>query len=125
MGLFSSLPKDLTNALTALVKAAKTLVEAKTNEILQGGHGVLVTKSDLQKTEENIIMKVSELAARVNGIEQKTEKVFSEVGKLRVAFDKLKADLEDVEVPAAVTASVEKIEARLQNIDELNEDEAV
>ncbi len=95
MGLFSKeLPEHLTDALTALAKAARILCEAKTSEILQGGRAGLATKSDLMEMEKRIMAGQEQLAAALGKIDTATTKIAENISIIAETDKKISDEID-------------------------------
>ena len=76
----------------------------------------------IQQLEGKIIMKLQELEGKLVALADKSEKINAEVGGLKTAFNELKTQLENVDVPPGAEAALNRLETGLQKIDDINED---
>ena len=82
----------------------------------------LGSETQQNKTEKNIMAKLSELAGSLRSSLALSDKVLSEVSKLSADFEALKAQLADVEIPAEASVALDAINSKLAALDALNAD---
>ena len=75
-----------------------------------------------QPSQEEIAMKLNEVAGVVSGLVSQVEKVKTEV---LARIDELSAALQDVTLPAEAEAALESLRAGIQGLDDLNPDAVV
>jgi uncharacterized coiled-coil DUF342 family protein len=79
------------------------------------GRYSLINQSALAQLLENIMTKVSEVAALINDLRGKVTKIHQEV-------QTLKDSLNDVDLPPEAQAALDNLSASLSALDELNPD---
>jgi uncharacterized phage infection (PIP) family protein YhgE len=77
------------------------------------------TKHDLQEMEKRMADKVNELAARLDAVTAQLEKAKTEIV---AKVDALVAALDNVELPADASAKLAELQAKAQELDDLNPD---
>jgi DNA repair ATPase RecN len=77
------------------------------------------SKHDLQQTEQKIMAKLTELNGILQALGDKLDKATAEI---IAAIDALKKALSDVELPADAQASLDRLTAAAQVLDDLNPD---
>jgi len=114
---------SIAHSISCLTDAVRDFTEANKQEWERNrSHSQLATKQDLQEWMERMAIKLSELGNEVSGIRAEVKKIWGEQQKkydnLVVEFDKLKASLDNVELPAAVETSITDFKAELQAFDD-------
>lgn len=88
----------------------------------------LATKEDVQKTEINIMAKVSSLAGQLQAIAAQAEKgkaeVVAAVATAQAKIEELTAALADADLTAEQQSALDAVAAAVQGIDDLNPDAA-
>jgi len=113
----------IAHSISCLTDAVRDFTEASKQEWERNrSHFALATKQDLHEWIERMAIKLSELGNEVSGIRAEVKKIWGEQQKkydnLVIEFDKLKASLENVELPAAVETSITDFKAELQAFDD-------
>lgn len=80
---------------------------------------VPVSRNDLRKAEQRIVMKVSELSTALGNIATQLDKAQAEIVAEIAA---LKAALENVDLPADAQTALDNLSAKAQALDDLNPD---
>lgn len=79
------------------------------------------TKADIEKATDKIIMKLSDLQAKLDALKVQLDKTKAEI---LAEVENLKKQLADVELPEGATASLEALTGKVQELDDLNPDAA-
>lgn len=77
---------------------------------------MVTIQTDLMEMEKRIMAKVNELAAIIDGLNTKVEKV-------RVEVQALKDSLSNVDLPADAQAALDRLTASIQTVDDINPDQ--
>jgi hypothetical protein len=114
---------SIAHSISCLTDAVRDFTEATKQEWERNrSHSALVTKQDLREMEERMAIKLSELKGEVGAIRDQVKKIWGEQQKkydnLVVEFDKLKASLDNVELPEDVTTDITEFKAELQAFDD-------
>jgi regulator of replication initiation timing len=114
---------SIAHSISCLTDAVRAHTEACKNEWERNGsRSALATKQDLQEWIERMAIKLSELGTEVTGIRTSVKKIWGEqqakYDKLVIEFDKLKASLDNVELPEAVATDITEFKAELQAFDD-------
>lgn len=115
--------RRLTEAISCLTHAVVQLTEQRQTEHERNrSRSRPATKEDLLEMEHCMAIKLSELKGEVAGLRAQVTKIWGEQQKkyddLVVEFDKLKASLDNVELPADVETDLTEFKAQLTAFDD-------